>query len=227
MKRIDNILIGTGVLGLIVICFLALNLHFFINGWFPSTFLAIAFVIACLLWIGLEVGNIIYGKANSKDVKADKVSFAVLLATELGLIIALVVSIFVSYDFKEDQYHIIVGWLQYLGTALIFIGLAFRQYAIAKLGKYFSTSVNVNNKHELLTTGIYRYIRNPSYTGTLLSIIGLPLALGAWIGAIIAGAVTLVAYTYRVKGEEKELIKRYGKKYLDYRKKTWKFFPGY
>jgi protein-S-isoprenylcysteine O-methyltransferase Ste14 len=106
-------------------------------------------------------------------------------------------------------------------------GILLRQAAILQLGGCFSTTIHVNKGKQLVSWGLYKYIRNPSYTGALLTLIGITLAFGAWVATIIIGIFGLMAYLYRVKYEEKNLIKSYGKEYIEYMKQTWRFFPGF
>src|ERR1700682_5429671 len=75
----------------------------------------------------------------------------------------------------------------WLGIALIFIGIVIRATAIFTLGRFFSVKVTIQESHELIERGVYRWIRHPAYTGLLLSFIGVGFALGSWLSlAIIA-----------------------------------------
>jgi protein-S-isoprenylcysteine O-methyltransferase len=49
-----------------------------------------------------------------------------------------------------------------LGIALMFAGIALRQYSIVVLGKYFTFDVAVHSGHSLIESGPYRYVRHPS-----------------------------------------------------------------
>jgi protein-S-isoprenylcysteine O-methyltransferase Ste14 len=230
MKLMDRIIIVLCVLGLLTLGTLAHFHKLVMPDWFPSHFAARAFVVLCVLWLVAELLNFIYGDMNSKNVEEERVSFVLVLATEVGLIVTIIVASYVSYDMREDNYHIILGRLQYVGLAVMFLGIWFRQWAIKLLGNNFTTSVHLKEnkeKNSMVVRGMYKYIRHPSYTGMLLTLIGLPLALGAWFGAIVVALVALVAYSLRIKEEERMLIKKFGKKYIEYRKHTWRFFPGY
>jgi protein-S-isoprenylcysteine O-methyltransferase Ste14 len=231
MKLWDRIIIVLCILSLIALSVLAYFHNIILPNWFPTHFAARAFVIICIVWLITELSYFIKGNTNSKNIEEERVSFILILATEVSLIIMIAIASFVSYDMREDNYHIILGRIQHIGLILMLIGIVFRQIAIIFLGKNFTTSVHLKSPNEkqknLVNKGLYKYIRHPSYTGMILTLIGLPLALGAWAGAIIVFIVSLIAYSFRIKEEERMLVKKFGKEYIEYKKHTWKFFPGY
>ena len=55
-------------------------------------------------------------------------------------------------------------------------GMAIRWIAISALGKHFTVNLTVLDGHSLVTTGLYKHIRHPSYTGLLLSFVGCGLS---------------------------------------------------
>jgi len=77
----------------------------------------------------------------------------------------------------------------------------------------------------VVTTGPYRFVRHPMYSGAILSIIGTPLLLGSWIGLALA-PVFVVALALRIGGEERML--RDGLPgYADYmRRVRYRLAPG-
>ena len=70
----------------------------------------------------------------------------------------------------------------FLGIALMWAGIAFRYYAMRVLGRYFTFQVDVHSGQTVIEAGPYHYIRHPSYTGALITVLGLGLALGNWAG---------------------------------------------
>lgn len=117
--------------------------------------------------------------------------------------------------------------VQYAGLVLIAGALAFREWAIIKLGRFFSRTVQIESEHRLITDGPYRRIRHPAYTGMVLIYVGFALALGSWAGAAASLAIMLAATTYRISVEEEALIANFGAQYRDYMNSTWRLFPGW
>ena len=115
--------------------------------------------------------------------------------------------------------------LFFAGVCLLFLGIAFRWYSAAVLGKYFTFDVAVQSDQTLIEVGPYRYIRHPSYSGALLSLLGFGLALGNWAGLAAALSCMGFAYTYRIRIEEAALASALGDTYKQYRKRTWRLVP--
>src|ERR1700738_1554181 len=88
--------------------------------------------------------------------------------------------------------------LFFAGICLMILGIAFRWYCVAVLGKYFTFDVAVHTGQSLIEMGPYRYVRHPSYSGALLTLFGFGLSLGNWAGLAAALACLGFAYAYRI-----------------------------
>ena len=117
--------------------------------------------------------------------------------------------------------------VQYAGLALIVAAAFLREWAILRLGRFFSRTVQIEPGHRLVTDGPYRRLRHPVYTGMVLVYAGIGLALGTWLGAAVALALMLAATMYRISVEEEVLIAAFGQEYCDYIRRTWRLFPGW
>ena len=105
------------------------------------------------------------------------------------------------------------------------IGTAFRWYSVRVLGMYFTFDVAIQAGQVLVEVGPYRYLRHPSYTGALLSLLGFGLALGNWAGLAVALSCLGLAYAYRIPVEEAALVSALGATYKQYQKRTWRLVP--
>lgn len=110
------------------------------------------------------------------------------------------------------------------GASLAVIGIALRTAAHYHLRDCFSPFVELGDPHQLVTSGLYRYLRHPMYLGTLLLFIGLPLLLASTFAAAMAvlGSLALVA---RIRKEEALLRDRL-EGFVDYANTTWGLMPG-
>lgn len=77
---------------------------------------------------------------------------------------------------------------------------------------------------KLVTTGIYRYVRHPQYTGFLLVTLGM-LVEWATIPLLIMWPILVVLYYRLARREEAEMEKEFGNQYIEYKKKTSMFVP--
>lgn len=188
------------------------------SSWFPSPEAAQAFTILYVTWLVLEVLNYVVG-GGRRGRRQDRGSHAVIF---LGIFLSMAI----AFTFRGLSLGIIVGSAQALGLVVMFLGLLYREWSISVLGRSFSTRVVIMEGQRLITKGPYRWIRHPAYGGALLTIVGVPLALGTWAGALVTAGIGLAAYSYRVRVEEQALVAAFGDEYREYRRRTWKFLPG-
>ena len=111
------------------------------------------------------------------------------------------------------------------GICLMLLGVALRWYSVSVLGKYFTFDVAIHSGQVLVEVGPYRYIRHPSYSGALLSLLGFGLALGNWAGLAASLLCLGFAYAYRIPVEEAALASALGETYRQYLKRTWRLVP--
>lgn len=111
------------------------------------------------------------------------------------------------------------GVFFYFGYVVQVAGLALAFWARAALGRNWSGRVTIKEGHELVTSGPYRRIRHPIYSGALLINIGSAIALG-WIGGLVAIALFLGVFVHKIRLEERMLTGHFGDAYAQYRKKT-------
>ena len=108
---------------------------------------------------------------------------------------------------------------------LLLLGLVLRWYSIIYLGRFFTTNVAIAKDHRLINTGPYRFIRHPSYSGTLLAMLGLALSFGNWVSAVIQFVPVCAAIAWRIHVEEQALIGGLGETYCAYMQRTKRLIP--
>jgi protein-S-isoprenylcysteine O-methyltransferase Ste14 len=113
----------------------------------------------------------------------------------------------------------------YVGLAVSVAGILVRLWAVAVLGRNFSLIVKTSPDQTIVRDGPYRYVRHPSYTGLLLIGVGVPAVLLSPIGLLLGLLVLPGAIAYRVRVEERALVRRFGEAYTNYRRSTWRVIP--
>eukprot|EP00775_Hariotina_reticulata_P007027 gene7027-7241_t len=116
------------------------------------------------------------------------------------------------------------GLVDILATLLITAGVVFMVYALLSLGRFISPLPAPRKVHELITSGMYSYVRHPMYGGLLMASFGLAVVTRNETRMALA-ALLWVVLEQKVKLEEQLLTDRYGKSYVDYKAKVKKFFP--
>jgi protein-S-isoprenylcysteine O-methyltransferase Ste14 len=113
---------------------------------------------------------------------------------------------------------------RWIGVAGFACAAAWLMWMFHTLGRNLTDTVVTRKDASFVDHGPYRFVRNPMYTGVLMAGVSLGLALGTWLVPLGAGLVfTILAL--RTRTEEKYLIARFGKRYLDYMQRVGRFLP--
>jgi protein-S-isoprenylcysteine O-methyltransferase len=112
-----------------------------------------------------------------------------------------------------------------VGICFVLTGVTLRWYSAAVLGKYFTFDVAIQGGQTLIEVGPCRYVRHPSYSGALLSLLGFGLALGNWVALAASHSCLGFAYSYRIPIEEQALSSALGDVYKQYTNRTWRLVP--
>lgn len=111
------------------------------------------------------------------------------------------------------------------GIALMWLGIGFRQWSVATLGRFFRTTVVVQDDHRLVTNGPYRRLRNPSYTGLMVTVLGQGLIMGNWLALLVLVGGVLAALAWRIEVEAQALRAHFGAGYDAYARTSWALIP--
>jgi protein-S-isoprenylcysteine O-methyltransferase len=173
-------------------------------------------------WVGTEVLlQVAMRTRRSSGVVKDRGSLLILLT-------AIFASIWAALDFAARHPGMLFGgaWLRIAGLALLAIGLVFRWSAVLSLGRSFSTNVAIHRTQTLRTSGLYRWVRHPSYSAMLV----IFAAIGIYERNVVSLAILLVfptiALLYRIHVEERALTEAFGSGYIDYSRRTSRLVPG-
>jgi protein-S-isoprenylcysteine O-methyltransferase Ste14 len=113
-----------------------------------------------------------------------------------------------------------------IGAVIAVVGLGIRGWALRTLGKFFTMPITIAADHRLVQNGPYRWIRHPAYTGGFLTMVGLAVALGSWLGVVVTLLAGVSVYVYRIRIEEAALRTRFGTEYDEYARRTYRLLPG-
>jgi protein-S-isoprenylcysteine O-methyltransferase Ste14 len=114
--------------------------------------------------------------------------------------------------------------VRWLGFTLFAIGGVLRMAPVFVLGRRFSGLVAIQTDHRLVTDGLYRVIRNPSYLGLIINALGWALALRSLVGVGLT-VLMVIPLVARMNSEERLLADQFGAEYDTYRARTWRLIP--
>jgi len=128
----------------------------------------------------------------------------------------------------EDRIHV---WtiepaaIRYVGLSVFLLGCVLRIGSILALGERFSVWVAIQDGHRLMTTGLYRWMRHPSYAGAILTLLGWAMVFRSMLG--LALVLTMIPpLISRMAAEERLLLQEFGREYVRYHRRTARLIPG-
>ena len=139
-----------------------------------------------------------------------------------GFLLPLLYSTTSWLDFANYTLPVWAGWI---GVVLIAAALYVFWRAHADLGLNWSPTLEIREKHELITRGIYGVIRHPMYASQWVLAIAQPLLLQNWLVGFANLIIFIPFYFLRVQAEEKMMQDSFGDEYRNYMKKTGAVFP--
>lgn len=105
------------------------------------------------------------------------------------------------------------------------LGVAIRAWAIVVLGRHFTVDVAIRSDHQLVTTGPYRWLRHPSYTGVLLVVASFAAIAKSWPASAIGLLPVLLVLCLRIRVEERALATAFGEAWRAHCERTWRLVP--
>jgi protein-S-isoprenylcysteine O-methyltransferase Ste14 len=173
-----------------------------------------SFLLLIAAWFSGSSG-ISGGEKHSTASKTILYAFGVLLV---------LLTLVPPYCDRRDIWVIDGDAARYFGPFLFFAGSILRLAAVFVLGRRFSGLVAIQPGHQLKTDGLYRYIRHPSYTGLIASMIGYVLIFRSVIGLLL-NIVLFLFLVSRMNDEESFLEAHFGDEYRNYRLRTRRLVP--
>lgn len=190
--------------------------------WFCSGMQAVLYNLGLIFWVASEVGIfILSGRTDKKDRQAtvyDNMSI-------YGIIAANVASCLLALLGVQNLQIKLPSAVATVGIILLYCGIALRVYSVWTLRQYFTVSVEIKTGHQLIRKGPYRYVRHPSYSGSILSLIGMQVGLRIPVGFAVSLVLAFLAYNYRINVEENAMADSFGTEYENYKKATKRIIP--
>lgn len=115
--------------------------------------------------------------------------------------------------------------IQLIGVILVIVGIAIMIFSRKELSTNWAPGYEyqIKEKHTLITTGIYKYIRHPIYLGIALSFIGAEMVAASYL--FISMFAIFVGVYVQGKREEKILLAHFGENYKKYMSQTKMLIP--
>jgi len=116
-------------------------------------------------------------------------------------------------------------WLGWAGAVFFAGGIWMLWRSHADLGRNWTPTLGLREDHQLVTDGIFKRIRHPMYSAHLLWAVANVLMLPNWLAGFAFLVFSIAQSATRVDAEEQMMVEQFGNEYLDYMKRTGRFFP--
>jgi protein-S-isoprenylcysteine O-methyltransferase Ste14 len=188
-------------------------------------------VIAKYFWLACVVAWWLVRFPYERRARKAKVTASRRDAFELILLgisltgLGIIPIIYVFTGFPVSANRTFIPWVAWLGVvpALGSLWLFWRTHK--ELGRNWSVSLEVRDKHQLVTNGVYRYVRHPMYSAFFLWAVAQLLLLPNWVAGVsgLIGFGTL--FSFRVGREERLMLEAFGEQYRAYMTRTARIIP--
>jgi protein-S-isoprenylcysteine O-methyltransferase Ste14 len=175
-----------------------------LNYWQGWVFFALFFVASNAIGVYLAIYNpVLLERRMSVGPTAEKeTSQKIITLFALFGFIALLVFPALDYRFGWSP---VPPYVSVVGDVLVALGFLLTFIVILQ-NNYAASTIQVAEGQKVVSTGLYAYVRHPMYAGVLPMLVGIPLALGSWLG--VFGLVIIVpGIIWRLLDEEKFLHK--------------------
>ncbi len=183
----------------------------------------VAFYVLIAVFVGLEMLTRVRSRLSASGSPAERASFFVVAGSVGGgLIAALLAASHLGWaELEGARVPVFVA-----GAALMVAGIALRQWAIVVLGRSFTVEVRVRPGQEVIESGPYRWLAHPSYTGMIISLVGIGLMLGNWVSLVALAMIPTAGLLFRIHEEERILSAELGQPYRDFIETRARLVPG-
>jgi len=113
----------------------------------------------------------------------------------------------------------------WVGVGVGVLGFVIRVWSMRALGKFYTRTLVTTTDQQVVSTGPYRLVRHPGYLGSILVWMGAAGTSGNTVSLVAVTLLLAVAYTYRIRTEERMLLDTLGEPYAEYRRQSWRLLP--
>lgn len=164
------------------------------------------------------------GKKESNLIiqKKSTIELIFLVLNGVGMIVPIIYVFSSVLDFAN---YSLPNWLGWAGIVIFALAIWLLWRSHHDLGRHWTVTVALRDDHELITSGVYRYIRHPMYTAHLIWAIAQIMILHNWIAGYSFLIVQIPFYLIRIKNEEAMMIEQFGDAYKTYMEETDRLIP--
>lgn len=144
-------------------------------------------------------------------------------AALLGL--AIIPGFYVATGIPEAADYPARAWAVAIGALTFLLAMWVFRRTHKELGRNWSITLEIRDKHELIRGGPYALVRHPMYTSFMLMGVGQAFLLSNWVAGLAGLIGFAVLFLLRVEEEERMMLEMFGSQYRDYMERTKRIIP--
>ena len=191
---------------------------------FNSLFKIVYFIEYVLISIVRTTHTTKYRRLGVAIDRKSLLDMVLLALAGIGMLVPLVYVFSSVLDFAN---YTLPDWVGWLGAILFAAAIWLLWRSHVDLGRNWTPTLSIRDDHQLVTDGIFKYIRHPMYAAHLLWAVAQALMLHNWIAGFSLLVVTIPQYLFRVNAEEQMLLDQFGEQYRNYMHRTGRILPRF
>lgn len=208
IQALTKLLLGIGFIGLLL--FLPAGTWQYGHAWLFVSLLFIP-MLGVGIWLLIRHPHLLMKRLNHKEEEQEQKR-----VVSLSGIMFIVGFLVCGFDFRYGWSHLPIGIV--IGASILFL-LSYALYAeVMRENAYLSRTIEIQDNQKLIDTGLYRIVRHPMYTVTIVMFLTMPLILGSAWGLLVF-AIYPILIVLRIRNEEQILMDGL-EGYRDYQKRV-------
>jgi len=196
------------------------------------TLAMIVFMIGAVIWFAIRIPARRRARRATVRSSARGLRESILMAVSLtGL--GIIPFVYIATNFESARFRFLsfadrpfVPAIAWLGLFVFAASLWLFYRTHKALGRNWSVSLDIREKHKLISDGVYAVVRHPMYSAFWLWAIAQALLLPNWIAGFSGIVGFGILFFGRVGKEERLMCDTFGDEYREYMRRTSRVLPG-
>jgi protein-S-isoprenylcysteine O-methyltransferase Ste14 len=163
--------------------------------------------------------------AQKIDRRRDRTETILLFVVFVGNLLLPV--IYIATPWLSFADYRLPTWTPWAGAGVMIAALWLFWRSHADLGTNWSITLEIRKDHQLITHGVYRFMRHPMYASIFLFGLAQGLMLSNWLAGWAAVLTFALMYLIRTPREERMMVEHFGESYRHYMAETGRLWPKY
>jgi len=172
-----------------------------------------------LCWYGAQAKTRTSNACGKNEIRKHRQVFWLVLPVLMGWFV------YLPYADRHQIATSNSAFVRWLGLAIFGVAYWLRIESIRAQGPQFSCAVAIQEQHRLTTSGPYRWMRHPAYTGVIGIIAGASLVFANPLAAVVMTGLVWFWMETRIRDEERLLLEEFGLEFSRYARQTRKLIP--